>query len=102
MSPRRISFYNPNKINPVLNVNLETTVQGVDVSVSVSGSMDKLKLTYHSDPPLEFQQIVSLLASGKQPTTDPSSVLGCAGIHPVSRPKMGCGPRAEAPIAGCG
>ena len=33
--------------------------------------MDKLKMTYHSDPPLEFEQLVSLLASGKTPTTDP-------------------------------
>jgi translocation and assembly module TamB len=66
-----ITFYDPNKVTPVLNVALETTVQGVDVSVSVSGPMDKLKLSYHSDPPLEFQQIVSLLASGKQPVTDP-------------------------------
>lgn len=98
-----ISFYNPNKINPVLQVNLETTVQGVDVSVSISGPMDKLKLAYHSDPPLEFQQIVSLLASGKQPTTDPvlaahqppapaqnfqqagaSTLLGQAVANPVS------------------
>jgi translocation and assembly module TamB len=98
-----ISFYNPNKINPVLQVDLETTVQGVDVSVSVSGPMDKLKLAYHSDPPLEFQQIVSLLASGKQPTTDPvlaahqpqpqqqsvqqagaSTLLGQAVANPVS------------------
>jgi translocation and assembly module TamB len=98
-----ISFYNPNKINPVLQVDLETTVQGVDVSVSVSGPMDKLKLSYHSDPPLEFQQIVSLLASGKQPTTDPvlaahqppaaaqnfeqagaSTLLGQAVANPVS------------------
>jgi translocation and assembly module TamB len=66
-----ISFYDPNKINPVLNVDLETTVQGVDVTLSVRGPMDKLKLSYRSDPPLEFQQIVSLLASGKTPTTDP-------------------------------
>lgn len=66
-----LAFYDPNKINPVLNVDLETTVQGVDVSLSVSGPMDKLKLSYHSDPPLEFQQIISLLTSGKTPTTDP-------------------------------
>jgi translocation and assembly module TamB len=66
-----VTFYNPNKVIPVLNVALETTVQGVDVTVGVSGPMDKLKLAYHSDPPLEFQQIVSLLASGKQPVTDP-------------------------------
>jgi len=66
-----VSFYDPNKITPVLNVVLETRVQGVDVSLNVSGPMEKLKLTYHSDPPLEFPQIISLLASGKQPATDP-------------------------------
>ena len=78
-------------------------VQGVDVGLSVSGPIDKLKLSYHSDPPLEFQQIVSLLASGKQPTTDPvlaahqppapeqnmeqagaSTLLGQAVANPVS------------------
>jgi len=46
-----VSFYDPNKITPVLNVALETTVQGVDVTLNVSGPMEKLKLTYHSDPP---------------------------------------------------
>ncbi len=98
-----VSFYNANEIIPVLNVDLETTVVGVDVSLSVTGPMSKLKLSYHSDPPLEFQQIVSLLASGKQPTTDPvlaahqpqpqqqnleqagaSAVLGTAIANPVS------------------
>ncbi len=66
-----ISFFNANKIDPILNVDLETTVQGVDVSLSVSGPMDKMKLSYRADPPMPFQQIVSLLASGKTPTTDP-------------------------------
>ena len=66
-----VAFYNPNKIVPVLDVALETTVQGVDVTLSLSGPIDKLKLTPHSDPPMEFQQIVKLLASGKAPTTDP-------------------------------
>jgi autotransporter translocation and assembly factor TamB len=66
-----ITFSNPHKINPYLNVDLATKVQGIDVSLQVTGPMDKLKLAYTSDPPLEFQQIVSLLASGKVPTTDP-------------------------------
>jgi translocation and assembly module TamB len=98
-----VSFFNPNKINPLINAVLETKVQGVDVNLSVSGSIDKLKLSYHSDPPLEFTQIVSLLASGKMPTTDPvlaaheppapeqnmeqagaSTLLGQAVANPVS------------------
>lgn len=98
-----ITFSNPNRIAPVLNVDLETAAQGVDVTINVSGPMDKLKLTYHSDPPLEFQQLVSLLAAGQTPTTDPviasqqppapqqnmeqagvSAVLGQAVANPVS------------------
>ena len=98
-----ITFTNPHKIDPQLNVALETTTQGVDVSLDVSGPMDKLKLSYRSDPPLEFEQIVSLLASGKVPTTDPvlaahepvapqqnfeqagmSTLLGQAVANPVS------------------
>lgn len=66
-----IAFYDPQKIEPILNVDLETSVQGVDVSLSVSGPMERMKLSYRSDPPLQFQQIVSLLASGKVPSTDP-------------------------------
>jgi translocation and assembly module TamB len=33
--------------------------------------MDKLKLAYTSDPPMQFTDIVSLLATGKLNTTDP-------------------------------
>jgi translocation and assembly module TamB len=66
-----ISFSNPAKIDPILNIDLETTVQGVDVSLTVSGPVNKMKFSYRSDPPLQFQQIVSLLASGTTPTTDP-------------------------------
>ena len=98
-----ITFSDPSKINPILNVDLETTVQGIDVSLSVTGPMDQMKLSYRSDPPLQFQQIVSLLASGSIPTTDPvlaahtpvapqqnleqsgaSAVLGQAVANPVS------------------
>ena len=31
-----------------------------------------MKLSYTSDPPLQFQEIVSLLAAGKTPTSDPT------------------------------
>lgn len=66
-----ISFFNPQKIDPILNVDLETSVQGVDVTLSVSGPIDRLKLSYRSDPPLQLSEIISLLASGKPPTSDP-------------------------------
>ncbi len=66
-----VTFSSANKINPVLNVDLETTVQGIDVALNVTGPVDKMKLAYRSDPPLQFQEIVSLLASGSTPSSDP-------------------------------
>jgi translocation and assembly module TamB len=66
-----VTFSNGNKIDPILNVDLETTVQGIDVALNVTGPADKMKLSYRSDPPLQFQEIVSLLASGTTPSSDP-------------------------------
>ncbi len=66
-----ISFYDPNRIDPVLDVSLETQAAGVDITLIVSGPMDALKLTYHSDPPLQFSELIRLLATGNVPTTDP-------------------------------
>jgi translocation and assembly module TamB len=67
-----INFYNPTSIQPVLNISLETSAQGVDVTIGVSGPINNLKLTYRSDPPLTFEQIVELLAVNKTPSTDPT------------------------------
>ncbi len=66
-----INFYNPNAIQPVLNVSLETNAQGVNVNLGVTGPINNLKLSYRSDPPLTFEQIVSLLATNTTPN-DPS------------------------------
>ena len=55
-----ISFYNQFSIEPVLDVNLETTAQGVDVVLTISGPINDLKLSYTSDPPLKFDDIVAL------------------------------------------
>lgn len=66
-----ISFFDPTQIEPVLNIDLSTTLQGVEVSLSVSGPAEKMTLSYRSDPPLEFKDIVSLLGSGTPPSSDP-------------------------------
>jgi len=98
-----VAFYNATEINPYVNLDLDTSVQGVDVSLNLAGPMDRLKLTYRSDPPLQFSDLVSLLASGKQPTTDPvlvahsqqppqqsveqsgaSALVGAAVANPIS------------------
>ncbi len=66
-----ISFFNPSNIEPVLDFALETQAQGVTVDIMVRGPMDKLTMTYRSDPPMQFSDIVSLLATGRVPSTDP-------------------------------
>lgn len=67
-----ISFYNPIRVEPILDISLETQAKGVNVILRVTGPVDNMKLSYTSDPPLQFQEIVSLLASGKTPTSDPT------------------------------
>ena len=69
-----ISFFNPSKIDPILDVDLQTKARGVDVTLTVTGSPSNLGMTYRSDPPLEFSDIVALLATGRTPD-DPSVAL---------------------------
>jgi len=69
-----ISFYNPAKIDPILDVDLQTRARGVDVTLTVTGPPSHLGFTYRSDPPLEFSDIVALLATGRTPD-DPSLAL---------------------------
>ena len=65
-----ISFYNPVKLEPILNIDLQTRARGIDVTLTISGPMNKLNVTYRSDPPLQFSDIVALLATGRTPTSD--------------------------------
>ncbi len=62
-----ISFFNPVKLEPVLDVSLETRARGVDVTINVTGPLNKLNVSYRSDPPLQFSDLVALLATGRTP-----------------------------------
>lgn len=66
-----ISFYNPVKLEPILNVDLQTRTRGIDVTLTLSGPITKMNVTYRSDPPLQFSDIVALLATGRTPASDP-------------------------------
>jgi translocation and assembly module TamB len=63
-----IRFLNPVKIEPTLDVNMETRTRGITVNVSLSGSPQKLNINYSSDPPLQSREIIALLAVGRDPT----------------------------------
>jgi translocation and assembly module TamB len=66
-----IDFTNPFRIEPVLDFELETRIRDVNIALNVSGPARNMNLSYRSDPPLEFNQLVSLIAVGRSPTTDP-------------------------------
>jgi len=64
-----VSFINPLRIEPVLNLDLETRERGVTVDIILTGPLNRLNLSYRSDPPLRSEQIVALLAVGRAPNT---------------------------------
>ena len=64
-----IRFLNPVKMEPTLDMDLETKSRGVTVNVSISGSPQKLNVNYSSDPPLQSREIIALLAVGRNPST---------------------------------
>ncbi len=84
-----ISFFNPTRIEPILNVDLQTTAKGVDVALNVSGPVDNMKLTYHSDPPLQFAELTALLATGKAPVSDPNIIAREPAAPPQTYQQMG-------------
>ena len=62
-----VHFYNALKIDPVIDLDLETRVRGVTVDIMLSGPLTRLNLSYRSDPPLKSEQIVALLTVGRTP-----------------------------------
>jgi translocation and assembly module TamB len=98
-----IAFYNPLRVEPVLDVDLETKARGVDIMLTVSGPLDKLNLTPRSDPPLQFSEIVALLATGRDPTSDPA-LLAAQSTTPQTWQQMGAsallGQAIASPVAG--
>ena len=70
ISQGSISFFNPLTVEPVLDIDLETKARGIEVTLTLSGPLNKLNLSYRSDPPLQFSEIVALLATGRTPTSE--------------------------------
>lgn len=59
-----INFANPFRLDPVLDVELTSTISQYQVSIDFSGAADRLTMNYRSDPPLPDSDIVALLALG--------------------------------------
>ena len=75
ISQGSVSFYNPARVEPVLNLDLTTRARGVEVVLTVTGTPDRLNMSYRSDPPFEFSDIIGLLATGRAPTSQTAGSL---------------------------
>jgi len=60
-----ISFTNPVKIDPVLDLAASIRVRDYDIELGFHGTSDKLNVTYRSEPPLPQADIIALLALGR-------------------------------------
>ena len=80
-----INFANPFRADPVLNVEVSTTIQQYEVTVDFTGPASHLTMSYRSDPPLPSSDIITLLALGQ--TGVESTLRG--GAAATQSPQLG-------------
>lgn len=74
ISRGEIIFYNTTTLQPAVDLDLETRVRGVTVLVNFAGPINKLNVSYRSDPPLQSSEILALLAVGRTPDSSRTSL----------------------------
>jgi translocation and assembly module TamB len=60
-----ITFTNPVRIEPNIDLNATARVEDYDITLGLHGTLDKMSVTYRSDPPLPEADVVALLALGR-------------------------------------
>ncbi len=73
----QVAFFN--SADPVIDMDLETRVRGVEVTINFSGALKKLNVSYRSDPPLQSQEIIALLTVGRSPDSNQAIATAPAG-----------------------
>jgi len=71
-----ITFENPTRTTPNLNVAVSTIVNQYNITITMRGPLDKLTTSYVSDPPLATADVINLIAFGK--TTSESAASSSA------------------------
>jgi hypothetical protein len=60
-----VDFVDPNRMNPVLDIQAETQVRDYLIRLSVTGNADRAVVTFISEPSLTDSDILAMLALGK-------------------------------------
>ena len=61
-----VTFTNPDRVEPRLNILARTIVQTFEVTVGLSGTLDRLTPTFTSNPPLPEMDVISLISTGRK------------------------------------
>jgi len=72
-------FIDPSRLNPEMNVNVQTVIQQYAITLLIEGNLDQFTLNMSSDPPLKDGEIARLLAIGMGDQMNASNFL----IKPV-------------------
>jgi translocation and assembly module TamB len=60
-----IDFLNPVRTEPVLNIQVKARIDQYNITLALSGPVERLQTTYTSDPALPPVDIINLIATGK-------------------------------------
>jgi translocation and assembly module TamB len=74
-----IAFANTVRTEPVLNVSASTTVEQYNITIDLTGPLDRLRTSYTSDPALPTADVINLLAFG-QTTAEAASAATPASV----------------------
>ncbi len=80
-----ITFANPAKTEPILDIQASTRVRDYDITVTLSGDASKpngLRATWRSEPPLPEADVINLLALGR--TQEESAAVQSSGAFGTS------------------
>lgn len=79
VSRGELLFYSTATLAPSLDLDLETRIRGVTVYINVSGPLNRLKVNYRSEPPLQANEILALLTVGRAPGTQSTALPTATG-----------------------
>lgn len=61
-----LTFNNPNRIDPVIDIVARTEVRNYDIALNLSGTLDRLSVSFSSDEGLADLEVLALLATGQE------------------------------------
>ncbi|MFL6385934.1 MAG: translocation/assembly module TamB domain-containing protein [Terriglobales bacterium] len=82
-----IDFLNPVRTEPVLNIQVRAKINEYNITLGLTGPVERLQTTYTSDPALPPVDIINLIATGKtvesaaaNPSPSPTSAMGAQSL----------------------